>query len=158
MRRRRLLLCVAPLVTLVALAVPATAHTQVRRATPGPAEVVEAPVREVVLEFLDPVLPTPTIEVTDAGGLPVPGQGEVRLEGDDVARVAVGPIEEPGEYQVDYAFVALDGATQDGAHRFTVTAAEGPAVELRPLLGWAVGGVLVALLGAALLGRRRSQV
>lgn len=146
----------ALLAILVVLAAPAAAHTQIRRATPGPAESVEAPVEEVVLEFLDPVLPTPSIEVTDASGAMVDGQGAVRLVGDDVARLEVGPIEEPGEYQVDYAFVAVDGATQDGAHRFTVISTPGSAPEARPLLGWIVGGVVVALLGAALVGRRRS--
>ena len=153
MPRRRLLLWLAAVAALVVLALPAAAHTQIRRATPGPGETVEAPVEEIVLEFLDPVLPTPVIEVTDEAGAPVAGLGEVRLAGDDVARVAVGPIEAPGDYQVDYTFVALDGAAQEGAHRFTVTSPQG--IEVRPILGWAVGAVLVGLLGAALLDRRR---
>lgn len=153
---RRLLVSLALILAVAALAVPAAAHTQVRRATPGPAEQVEAPLDTVVLEFLDPVLPTPRIEVTAPGGATVPGLGETRLVGDDVAEVDFAAVEEPGEYQVDYTFVAVDGATQEGAHRFTLVAGGGSNVAVRPLLAWLVGGVLAALLVAAVLGRRRS--
>ena len=111
----------------------------------------------MVLEFLDPVTPTPVITVSGPDGETVTGLEEVRLIADDVARVGFEPLTEAGVYQVDYTFVALDGATQEGAHQFTVEPGDGLDLEVRPLLAWIVGGVLVALLVAAFLGRRRSR-
>ena len=178
--KRRLLFPLTLLVALV-LAVPVDAHTQVRRATPGPAEVVPAPVETVVLEFLDPVLPTPSIEVTAPDGAPVAGLGQARLVAEDRAEVEFDPIGEGGEYRVDYRFVALDGDEQTAAYTFTVEAApDSPSVEpspddpapeaapeiptveessdgvaVRPILAVLVGAVLLVLVAAALLGRRR---
>ncbi len=150
----RRLLALLGLLVVLASALPAAAHTQVRRSTPGPAERVDGPVDEVVLEFLDPVLPTPSIEVTTAEGEPVPGLAAVQLEGDDLARVGFAPIVEPGDYRVDYSFVAVDGDEQVSAYTFTVEEDAG-GVAVRPLLAGVVGAVLLALVAGALLARRR---
>ena len=106
-------------VALAVLAPAARAHTQIQRATPGPGEVVEGDVDSVVLEFLDPVMPTPTIEVTGPDGAPVAGLGDTRSSGDDVATVDFDALTEAGEYRVDYSWVAVDGAAQQGAHQFS---------------------------------------
>lgn len=151
----RPLLVVVSLATLLGVAVPAGGHTQIQRATPQPGETVEGAIDFVLLEFLDPVLPTPVIEVTSADGAPVAGLGDARLVADDVARVEFDPISEAGTYQVDYRFVALDGATQEGAHQFTVEVDDDGGLGARGLLGWIVGGVVVALSVVALLVRRR---
>jgi CopC domain len=118
---------------------------------------VEAPVDFVVLEFLDPVVPTPVVTVSGPDGQAVPGLAEARLIADDVVRVAFDPLTEAGAYQVDYSFVASDGATQEGAHRFTFEPDDGFELDTRRLLAWIVGALLVALLVVAVLGRRRSR-
>ena len=123
--RRPLVVLVLVLVVL-ALAPSAGAHTQVQRATPGPGETVEGDVAFAELEFLDPVLPTPTIEVTGPDGSPVAGLGEARLVADDLARVEFDPLVAAGTYRVDYTFVALDGDEQTAAHTFTFRPAPTP--------------------------------
>ena len=142
---------------MLATVLPAGAHTQIQRATPGPGETVEGPVDFVLLEFLDPVLPTPVITVSGPDGEPVAGIEEVEVVTDDAARVGFAPLTESGDYQVDYSFVALDGATQEGAHQFTVELDDGIELDVRRVLAWVVGGVLVALVVVALLRRRRPR-
>ncbi len=156
MRTRRPLLLLALLAALVALAVPATAHTQIQRATPGPGESVGGEVDSVVLDFLDPVVPTPEITVSGPDGAPVAGLQPVEMLADDVAVARFDPLTEAGEYQVDYTFLALDGDQQVSAHTFTFEPDDGLDLAVRPLLAWLVGGVLLVLLVAAVLGRRRS--
>lgn len=141
---------------MIGLAVPAGAHTQIQQATPGPAETVEGDVDEVVLEFLDPVVPTPQITVTGPDGEPVAGLRPVELTEEDVAVARFDPLTVPGEYRVDYTFVALDGDEQTSAHTFTFAPGD-DGLDVRPLLAWVVGAVLVALLVAAVVGRRRSR-
>lgn len=156
--RRSPLLLLALLVALVALAAPAAAHTQIQRAIPGPAESVGGEVDSVVLDFLDPVVPTPEITVTGPDGAPVAGLQPTAMLADDVAVARFDVLTEAGQYRVDYTFVALDGDQQVSAHTFTFEPDSGLDVEARPLLAWVVGGVLVVLLVAAVLGRRRSAV
>lgn len=145
------------LAVLVAVAVPAGAHTQVQEATPGPGETVTDEVDVVVLDFLDPVLPTPEIEVTGPDGQPVAGLGTPELIADDVVKVEFDALTDAGQYQVDYAFSSLDGAPQEGAHTFTLEPDRGIDLEVRSLLAWLVGGVVLALVALALLGRRRAR-
>ncbi|MFP5579714.1 MAG: copper resistance protein CopC [Acidimicrobiia bacterium] len=153
---RRLLLLV-PLLAVTTAVPPAAAHTQVQRASPGPGEVVEGEVGSVVLDFLDPVLPTPTITVTGPDGAPVPGLGQARMAADDVAEVEFDPLTAAGDYQVDYTYVAVDGATQEGAHQFTFQPSGGADLDGRVVLAWIVGVVLVVLVAAAVAGRRRGD-
>lgn len=150
-----------PVALVVAAAIatvsaPAAAHTQIQRATPGPGETASGDVDVVVLDFLDPVVPTPSVEVRGPDGAPVRGLEEARLIADDVVRVGFDPLTEAGEYRVDYTFVAIDGDEQVSAHTFTFEPDGGIDLDVRSLLAWAVGAVLVALLVAALLGRRRA--
>jgi methionine-rich copper-binding protein CopC len=154
--RRPPLLLLALLAALVALAVPAAAHTQIQRATPGPGESVGGEVDVVVLDFLDPVVPTPEITVTGPDGAEVAGLQPAEMLADDVAVARFDPLTEGGEYQVDYSFVALDGDEQVSAHTFTFAPDGGLDLEARPLLAWVVVGVLLVLVVAALLGRRRA--
>ena len=153
---RRLALVLVLLTGLAWLGGPAGAHTQVQRATPGPGASVDGIVDFVELDFLDPVLPTPTIEVTGPDGAPVAGLGEARLLADDVARVGFDPLTAAGEYRVDYTFVALDGDEQTAAHTFSFEPSD-DGLAVRPILAGLVGAVLVVLVAAALLGRRRAR-
>lgn len=97
----------------------ADAHTVIKDMEPGPAESVSGTVDQVVLEFLDPVLPTPEVDVVGPGGQPVPGLGPAALSEDGmVVTVPFDPLTEPGRYQVDYRYVAADGDEQVGAYQF----------------------------------------
>jgi len=125
----------------------------VQRATPGPGEVVEAPVDAVVLDFLDPLLEPPTVEVIGPGGAAVPGTTSLRA--DDVARTAVGPLTEPGTYEVRYEYASRDGAPQEGAHRFRLVAAPDGGIGLRPALAVALGALVALLAGRAAWARAR---
>lgn len=152
---RRPLVALLFVVGLAALAPSAAAHTQIQRATPGPGEAVEGDVDFVELDFLDPVVPTPSIAVTGPDGVPVDGLGEVRLVADDVARIEFDRLTEAGDYQVDYTFASVDGDEQTAAHTFTLEPSDGD-LAVRPILAGVVGAVLVVLVGAALVGRRRT--
>lgn len=154
--RSRLTLLAAVLAAAVALAPPgASAHTEVQRATPGPAEAAHGTVEFVVLDFLDPVQPTPELAVSGPDGRPVAGLGEPRLIADDVVKVDFDALSEAGDYQVDYAFTSLDGDRQMGAYRFSFEPDAGWGVELRPTLAALVGLAFVGLVGWAVLDRRR---
>jgi len=156
-RIRRPLLLLALLVAVVAVAAPAAAHTQIQRAIPGPGESVGGELDVVVLDFLDPVVPTPVITVTGPDGAEVAGLQPVEMLADDVAVARFDPLAEAGQYRVDYTFVALDGDEQVSAHTFTFEPDTGLDLEVRPLLAWTVGAVLLVLLVVAVLGRRRSE-
>ncbi len=107
----------------VSTARPAFAHTEVRRASPSPGEVVVGAVESVELEFLDPVLPTVAISVRTVDGDTVDGVGEVAHSDDGLeASVSFAPLSVAGDYVVDYEFVAVDGDAQIDAYRFTVDA------------------------------------
>jgi len=126
----------------------------VQRATLGLGEVVAAPVDAVVLDFLDPLLEAPTVRVTapDGGALPV----TTSLTADDVARTTVGPLTEPGPCDVAYEYASLDGAPQQGAHRFELVATTSDGgIELRSALAVAMAVLLVGLAGRAAWARRR---
>ncbi len=152
-RIRRLLTIVALLGVAAWSAMPAGAHTQVQRATPAPGETVGGEVDVVVLDFLDPVLPTPEIRVTGPDGQPVAGIGAPELIADDVAVVRFDPLTAAGDYRVDYAFASLDGAPQEGAHQFRF--APSRDIEARPLLAGFVGAAVLALVVLAVVDRRR---
>lgn len=155
MRIRPLLLLLGALALLAGTATLAGAHTQVRDAWPGPAETVGGTVDRVVVEFLDPVVPTPEVEVTGPGGDPVPGLGAAVLTADDVVERPFDPLTEPGTYQVDYTFTALDGAVQTGAHQFRFEPGGG-GIGGRVVVALVVVAVVGALVGSALVARRRA--
>lgn len=131
------------------------AHTEVQRATPAPAETVGETVDFVVLDFLDPVEPTPELSVSGPDGRPVPGLGAPRMLADDVVEVEFDALTEAGSYQVDYTFTSLDGDEQTEAYQFRFEPDSGWDLELRPALAGLVGLLLVVLAGWALLDRRR---
>lgn len=129
----------------------AGAHTEVQRATPGPGEVIEGDVDEVVLIFLDEIMPDPTVEVSGPDGV-VPTDEPI-LDGRTL-RVSMERSNEPGDYVVRYAFTAMDGDHQSEAYRFRIT---------EPGSGLLAPGALVALIGlagavAAAATRRRPTV
>ena len=146
---------------VVAVAPAAGAHTQLQRATPGPAEEVAGTVDEVRLDFLDPLMEAPEIVVTGPGGDVVPGLEAAELVADDVAVARFDPLRDPGRYTVSYDFASVDGAPQQGAHQFTFTGTgtgtgtgdEDGGAELRPALAVLVGLVVAVLAVGSLVLR-----
>ncbi len=155
-RSRLTTLLAVVLVAAAVLGAPGVgAHTEVQRATPGPAETVGGTVDFVVLDFLDPVEPTPELSVSGPDGEPVPGLGAPRLIADDVVKVDFDALTDAGAYRVDYTFTSLDGDRQTDAYLFSFEPDSGWDLELRPTLAALVGLALVALVGWAALDRRR---
>ncbi len=140
---------------MVALAAPAAAHTQVQDATPSPGEVVEEAIDRVEVDWLDPLLEAPDIEVTGPDGEPVAGLAPASLVAPDVARATFDRLTRPGTYQVSYRFASRDGAPQEGAHTFSFTPGDDGGIGLRPASGIAVGVVVAALVASAVRDRRR---
>lgn len=156
-RRRAAALFALAVLAVAGFGLPASAHTQVRDASPGPGETVSGTVDRAVVEFLDPVLPTPRIEVIGPDGEPVAGLGETEQTADDVAEVSFDPLFELGRYQVSYEYASIDGFPQEGAHEFTFgEGGTGGTAGIR----WAIAGVVALIVAgfvvAALRARRRS--
>jgi methionine-rich copper-binding protein CopC len=155
---RRCSAVLALLVLVVSgLALPASAHTQVRAASPAPGETVTGTVDRVVIEFLDPVMPTPQIEVIGPDGEPVDGLGETEQTADDVAEVTFDPLFEVGRYQVTYEYASLDGFPQEGSHEFTFEeGGTGGTAGVRLAIAGVVALIVAGFVVAALRARRRS--
>ncbi len=110
-------------VTALAFARPAQAHTAIERATPGPGEAADAGVDSVEIVFLDPVLPGVTVEVADLDGRPVAGLSDTDHSADrTTATVTFEPLD-AGDYAVRVVFTAEDGDQQEETYRFTVEGA-----------------------------------
>jgi copper resistance protein C len=174
MIQRLLGLPAAVALLLCVVAPPASAHTELRSASPAKGSTVSSPA-EIVLTFNDPVR-LPQVVVTDAAG-DRQVQGAARAVDNKVTQTVSGPLG-PGTYTVGWRVVASDGHPLSGTYRFTVegTAQSGapvqpsvPAPAASPAAGSGDGGGgagwlwvgLAALLIAALAGggallRRRS--
>ena len=143
----------------------ARAHTVVLDVQPGPGAVVDGTVDRIVVEFLDPVLPTPDIEVVGPGDVPVVAEA-TRLVSETVVEQTFAPLTEEGPYRVRYEFASTDGDVQVETHQFTYTGAtpkptpttsstgggtSGPGA--RTVLAVVAGLVVVALLVGAVRSR-----
>ena len=127
---RRLLIVVAAGAASLA-AVPAIAHGPVG-AEPAPGATVGGEIDEVAIIFPELMSPTDMyITVSDPRGAEVPLRSEARLDdGEQVARVSIEPLTEPGEYRVDYRVSGIDGVTTPGAYVFTFEPAADPPVSV----------------------------
>ncbi len=154
MRVRSLVSVVAVLVALVVSAGPALGHTEVQRATPAPGAVVTSDVDSIELLFLDPVLPTVRIDVATVDGAPVDDLGSVEHSDDGrTATVSFAPLTDPGDYVVDYEFVAADGDAQADAYRFSFDPDDDDGTDPARLL--AVVAVLAAVAAGLVIALRR---
>ncbi len=152
--RARVWILALTLAVALGVAGPASAHTEVQRATPAPGAVVTSTVDEIELLFLDPVLPSVVIDVATTDGAPVDDVGEVEHSEDGrMATVAFPPLSDAGGYVVSYEFVAEDGDAQQDAYRFTYDPDDGSSSGTGPIIVVAVGLAMVAVLVVAL--RRR---
>lgn len=136
--------------TVVLASSPVAAHTEVQSATPGPGEEVIGSVDEIVLTFLDQILPGATLEVSGPSGA-VGTEGDAVQDG-RVLRLPIEAIDEPGDYVVAYSFTALDGDHQNEAFRFRIVEGDDGVLRAGAILA-AVGAL--GALSMALLWRRR---
>lgn len=114
---RRALLALA---LLLAVATPASAHTDLVSAEPAADEVVEESPSQVLLRFSDEVVPA-------AGGVTVVGSDGLRVDDGEVTKpddttIAIGlrPDLPAGRYAVEWSVLAPDGDVQEGGHGFVV--------------------------------------
>jgi methionine-rich copper-binding protein CopC len=117
---------------VVALAAtPAIAHGPAG-AEPAPGATVGGEIDEVAIIF--PELMSPdgmSITVSDPEGAEVRARSAVTLDDDDqVARVRIEPLTEPGEYRVDYRVAGIDGVTTPGAYVFTFEPSAAPPISV----------------------------
>lgn len=111
------LLCVA----FLAVAVPATAHTALKKSTPADGSTVDRAVRRVVLTFNEPIEPAGQgAQLLDSTGTTV--DADVTVDG---AVVTIRPAEPltSGGHGVRWAVRSGDGHPVRGTVRFTVDAA-----------------------------------
>lgn len=155
MHARRSILVLLLLAVVLAFTRPASAHTEVQRATPAPGAVVTSTVDAVELLFLDPVMPSVTIAVATTDGVSVEGLGPVEHSDDGrTATVSFAPLSDPGGYIVSYEFVATDGDAQEDAYRFTYDPSDGSSSTVGPAVVVAVGVAIAGVLVVALRRRR----
>lgn len=98
------------------------AHTSVKRTSPAVGATVATGVDEIVIEFFDAVLPTPSVAISGPRS-PITTGEPVLLAGQTAVRQAVGGVGAVGEYRVDVDFTSTDGDRQEFSFTFTVGAA-----------------------------------
>jgi methionine-rich copper-binding protein CopC len=113
------------------VATPAIAHGPIG-AEPAPGATVGGEIDEVAIIF--PELMSPEgmyITVSDPHGAEVQARSAVMLDDNDqVARVRIEPLTEPGEYRVDYRVAGIDGVTTPGAYVFTFEPSADPPISV----------------------------
>ena len=101
-------------------------------AEPAPGATVGGEIDEIAIIF--PELMSPEgmfISVSDPHGAEVPLRSATTLDDNEqVARVEIDPLTEPGEYRVDYRVSGVDGVTTPGAYVFTFDPAADPPVSV----------------------------
>ena len=115
----------------MAAATPALAHGPVG-AEPGPGATVGGEIDEVAITFGEIMSPDDMfIAVSGPEGDEVVLRSVVTLdENDQVARVQIEPLTQPGEYRVDYRVSGIDGVTSPGAYVFTFDPSAPPPVSV----------------------------
>ena len=133
---------------------PASAHTALLGASPGPDQTVGGVVEGIDLAFLDPI--TDAIVTVSYNGAPVPGSTTV-ANGELIRFEFDQPLQEVGRYQVFYEMTSFDSDYTTSGFFFTYDVNAAPLVPLDapganddssfPILPTAIAGiVLVALL------------
>ena len=116
---------------LVAATTPAIAHGPVG-AEPAPGATVGGEIEEVAIIFPELMSPDDMfITVSDPQGAEVELRSDVTLDDNEqVARVQIEPLSEPGEYRVDYRVSGIDGVTTPGAYVFTFEPSADPPISV----------------------------
>ncbi len=148
-------------VAVLFAATPAFAHGPVG-AEPGPGATVGGEIDEVAIIFPELMSPDDMfITVSDPQGAEVALRSAVTLDDNEqVARVQIERLTQPGEYRVDYRVSGIDGVTSPGAYVFTFEPSADPPVSVpvpEPVLtasggpNWGAFGLGLVVAGAILL-------
>ncbi len=123
---RRLLTILALAGTVLAVPAPASAHTVLVTAAPGPGDKVAPGVRVVALTFR-PLRPhsQPRVAVTDPAGTPIP-VGRPLLATTTTVCASVAELRQAGVYAVAYEAEAADGDYQRNTYYFQIVATGHP--------------------------------
>lgn len=121
-RRVTVLLSLLPILAAVLLglgAVPASAHTELVGATPGPGVTVNGEMRDLTLTFVTPLVAEGSqVVVRDPRGNDLAeSTGTLGQQ----ARVLLRPLARAGTYTVSYRAVAADGHPITGDYEFRVS-------------------------------------
>lgn len=98
-------------------AATASAHTELNEARPGAGQEVGGTIDQIELEFRGPI-DDAEIRVFEPDGTEITGSGHTEVEG-ALAVQDIETITEPGQHQVTYTVLAVDGDLQNGAYVFT---------------------------------------
>lgn len=109
---------------LVAVAGPAAAHPTLLTTVPTAGYSGAGPVGQVVLAFDEPVTATATaVQITGAGGQPVPSGPLQRQAGDRQLILPLRPPVTSGQFRAHWQVTASDGDVVDGTFAFGVATA-----------------------------------
>jgi methionine-rich copper-binding protein CopC len=130
------------------------AHTELVRAEPAPGSTAPAGLREVVLEFNEPLGAGSTLTIF--GGTFAPVAGVETGVADQVLTARLAQALAPGTYTVEWRVIGADGHPVQGSYQFAVGA--GNPRNTSGWLLWGAGLVTAAAafaIAAASLLRRR---
>jgi methionine-rich copper-binding protein CopC len=148
------LLTVAVLLTLIGgILCPATAsaHAELRQASPDRGETVGGAIHSITLQFFDLDLTKPqTAAVFDPAGNELAGQ--VNREDQRLVIALVEPITTPGEYLVTFAANGIDGdfTEESFSFRWEEGAPEPKGIDITEPVGLDTFNYVLLLIGAAL--------
>lgn len=152
--KSRLLLTVAVLLTLIsAILFPsaASAHAELRQASPDRGETVGGAIHSITLQFFDLDLTKPqTAAVFGPDGTELLGQ--VNREDQRLVIALVEPITTPGEYLVTFAANGIDGdfTEESFTFRWEEGAPEPKGIDITKPVGLDTFNYVLLLIGAAL--------
>ena len=149
----RLSILILAFVMLGAVLFPASAsaHAELRQASPDRGEVVGGAIHSITLQFFDLDVTKPqTATVFDPAGNELPGQ--VNREDQRLVIALVDPITTPGEYLVAWAANGIDGDFTEETFTFTWQegAPEPKGIDLTEPIGLDTFNYVLILIGAAL--------
>ena len=126
MLRRGVALVIAVAATVIAVPLPAQAHSTLISTDPVAWSTSKSLPEAVTLTFStplinDPTMPTNTIIVTDPMGTQI-NSNVTTLEGTHLSTVLSPKMVMDGTYNVDFRAVAKDGFVQSASFRFTINA------------------------------------
>jgi copper resistance protein C len=106
---------------LVASASPAWAHNTLVGSSPEDGQDLDEAPTEVELEFDQEVMEGGNgIVVTGPDGSSTYESGEVEIDG-EFASIALGELDEAGDYSIDYRIISADGHPVEGALGFSLS-------------------------------------
>lgn len=153
LHRWRLLGLALLLIVTSAIAFPATAsaHAELRQASPDRGEVVGGAIHSITMQFFDLDVTKPqTATVFDPAGNELAGQ--VNLEDQRLVIALVDPITTPGDYLVAWSANGIDGDFTEETFTFTWQegAPEPKGIDLTEPVGLDTINYVLILIGAAL--------